>query len=344
MNLVKYMGANQGGLFLVVEEGNRKYISMEACYAFDRKKFLHKTLEIGEGLVGQTYLEKQTIFLTTIPERYVTITSGLGSSAPQCLLVVPFILNDNVECIIELASFTQFKQYQLEFIEKLGESIASNISNMRINANTRRLLEETQTTTEELKAQEEEMRQNMEELTATQEEMARKEKELSKLLEMSDVSKHELQIKIEEVERLKEENQRETAKMLEYQEKYKQDIIGVLNELPAKVFVKDSKGYMILCNKVVADSYNLPVEQILGTHDKDHFGEEQAKEWAAQEAEIIKEGGRTFVQEERLHDKVRYLKTTKMPFYIQHLDELGLMGFQIDVTDSYKAEKNMQKV
>lgn len=45
------------------------------------------------------------------------------------------------------------------------------------------------------------------------------------------------------------------------------------------------------------------------------------------------------MQEERLNNKTRYLKTTKMPFHISHLNQTGIMGFQMDVTDSIKNEK-----
>jgi PAS domain-containing protein len=340
-SIVKYMGANQGGFFLVSEDEQEKekYLALVSCYAYDRQKHLTKRIEIGQGLVGQAYMEGQTIFLKAVPDRYVSITSGLGEATPNYLMIVPLKVNGVVECIIEIASFTEFKNYQIQFLEKLGESIASAVSNFRINENTKVLLKETQLYTEQLRAQEEEMRQNMEELTATQEEMARKEKELSRLLEQSTSDQHELKVRINEIEVLKEENQRESARMMEMQEKYKLDIIEILNQIPAKIFLKDSKGYMVLCNKTVADGYKLPVNKLIGTHDKDHFDLEQVKVWEEQEQEIMREGKRTFVQEERFQNKTKFLKTTKMPFYIQHLNQKGIMGFQFDVTESLDAER-----
>jgi methyl-accepting chemotaxis protein len=340
-SIVKYMGANQGGFFLVSEDEQEKekYLGLVSCYAYDRQKFLTKRIEIGQGLVGQAYLEGQTIFLKAVPDRYVSITSGLGQATPNYLMIVPLKVNGVVECIIEIASFNEFKNYQVQFLEKLGESIASAVSNFRVNENTKVLLKETQLYTEQLRAQEEEMRQNMEELTATQEEMARKEKELSRLLEQSTRDQQELKVRIGEIEMLKEENQRESARMMNMQEMYKHDIIEILNQIPAKIFLKDSKGYMVLCNKTVADGYKLPVNKLIGTHDKDHFDLEQVKVWEEQELEIMKEGKKTFVQEERIHNKTRFLKTTKMPFYIQHLNQRGIMGFQFDVTESLDAER-----
>ncbi|MEO0333864.1 MAG: histidine kinase, partial [Bacteroidota bacterium] len=85
--------------------------------------------------------------------------------------------------VFEIASFSEFKEYRIEFLAKLGEQIAATLSKVKINNQTRHLLREAQQQTEELRSQEEEMQQNMEELSATQEEMARKEKEYQQIIQ-----------------------------------------------------------------------------------------------------------------------------------------------------------------
>lgn len=175
--LTRYLKANQAGFFALEEEGEDKYLDLKACYAYDRKKFLEKRIEIGQGLVGQAYLEKDYTYLTEIPHNYVRITSGLGKSTPNSLLVVPFMYNEEVTGVVEIASFNEFEDYQIEFVMKLGEVVASTLNAHRTADRTKRLLEETQESHEMMRAQEEEMRQNMEELAATQEDLQRKEQD-----------------------------------------------------------------------------------------------------------------------------------------------------------------------
>jgi hypothetical protein len=93
--IVKFMKINQAGIY-TVEEGdnhveNEIFLELRSCYAFDRIKFLSKKIEIGQGLVGQCYLEKERIFLKEVPESYINITSGLGDATPKCILIVPLI-------------------------------------------------------------------------------------------------------------------------------------------------------------------------------------------------------------------------------------------------------------
>ncbi len=184
-NLVDYTKANQGGIYIINEENTEeKYLELISLYAFNTKKFEHKKYRLGESLVGQTYLEKKTIYLHEIPQNYISITSGLGDTNPKTVLLVPLKIETDIYGVIELASFNEFEEYQIQFVEKLGESIASTIAGVKANQKTKQLLEESQQLTEQMQAQEEEMRQNMEELSATQEEMARKEMAVMAQLEV----------------------------------------------------------------------------------------------------------------------------------------------------------------
>ncbi|MFM9836697.1 MAG: PAS domain S-box protein [Cyclobacteriaceae bacterium] len=176
--VVKYTHSNQGGMFLLNEDSKENSLSLVACYAYERKKFLEKRVAVGEGLIGQCFLEQDIIYMTTVPKDYIAITSGLGESTPSAVILLPLKVNESIVGVLELASLKPYEAHEKALLQKFAESIASTISTVRINERTKQLLEQSQQQAEEMKAQEEEMRQNMEELTATQEEMQRKESEM----------------------------------------------------------------------------------------------------------------------------------------------------------------------
>ncbi|HEY9122825.1 MAG TPA: PAS domain S-box protein [Bacteroidales bacterium] len=174
IELVKYIGANQGGVFLLEEsKSGERYFMQTAAYAYDRKKFANKRIEWGEGLIGTCALERKSIYLTEVPDSYLNITSGLGKANPRSVLIVPLQFNNEIHGIIELASFEKFEKFEIEFVERIAESTASTLASVKINLRTADLLKESREQAEILAAQEEQMRQNMEELQATQEEAAR---------------------------------------------------------------------------------------------------------------------------------------------------------------------------
>jgi GAF domain-containing protein len=130
-NLVNYLEVNQGAMFVLNDEMEDDcFFELSTAIAYGRDKFMKKEIRLGEGLVGRCAYEKKTIFLTEVPEDYMKITSGLGTANPTCVLIVPCILNDEVYGVIEIASFRTLKPHEIEFVEKLGESLASTISNV----------------------------------------------------------------------------------------------------------------------------------------------------------------------------------------------------------------------
>ena len=141
-NLVKYLKANQGALYIIddTDAGEEATMSMKACYAWDKKKFLNHKIYKGEGLAGQSWQEGDIVYLTEVPQSYVKITSGLGDANPTSVLIVPLKVNDQIFGVVEIASFSLFHDFEIEFVQKIAESIASTISSVKINARTQHLV------------------------------------------------------------------------------------------------------------------------------------------------------------------------------------------------------------
>ncbi len=186
--LVKYLGVNQGAIFIVQGEDDYQELELKSCYAFDRKKFLEKRLKTNEGLVGQCFMEQDMIYLTEVPSEYIRITSGLGDAPPNAVLMMPIKTNDETVGVIELAAFKTFTENEIEFVKKACENIASAIISAHTTDKIKALLEESQIQAEEMRAQEEEMRQNMEEMAVTQEQLSNSMEEMNRLKSLAEES------------------------------------------------------------------------------------------------------------------------------------------------------------
>jgi methyl-accepting chemotaxis protein len=181
--LVKYLDACQGALFVMKDDTSyEQQIELVAAFAYDRRKFLKKTILPGEGLVGLAAIEKDTIYISEVPADYSEISSGLGEAPPRCLLIVPLKVENEVFGILELASLNQLRDFEIAFVEQLGESIATSLAGVRINARTAQLLAQSQEQAREMAIQEEKMRRNMEELQRAQDESRYREIEMTGIL------------------------------------------------------------------------------------------------------------------------------------------------------------------
>ena len=182
--IVKYLDAIQGGFFILSENPEAEQnLELISAFAYNRKKYLQKSIPLGEGLVGTCAREKQIINLTEIPEGYITITSGLGDTRPDNLLLVPVLYENELIGVLEIASLHRYKDHEIQFAGEVAGSLGSTIIYARNNQQTAALLEKSQKQAAEMAEQEEEMRQNMEELKATQEESARREEEFRGIAE-----------------------------------------------------------------------------------------------------------------------------------------------------------------
>lgn len=114
------------GLFFIREKNTTQF-SIAGKYAYfgetDPESF-----KVGQTLSGQVAFNKTVLYLSEIPENYVTILSGLGSSSPRHLLIIPVIVNNETIAIIELASFKEFKKSWVKLFEELAQKIGESIS------------------------------------------------------------------------------------------------------------------------------------------------------------------------------------------------------------------------
>ena len=254
INLVRYLNANQGVFFILNDKDpNNVYLELLAAYAWNRKKYLEKKIALGEGLIGAVAVEKFTIYMTDVPEDYIEIKSGTGEADPRAILIVPLKVQDTVLGVIELATFKEFKQYEIELIEKIGENIASTLQNIRINEKTEELLQRSQKQAEEMRKQEEIMKRTIEELKKAQEENLKKERELQKIIEELDKANQKLKIKDQELEKEINKLREEYNKKLEIIAKLSKAYEQIFEKIKIPIIIFDSQGKIKFANTAVLE-------------------------------------------------------------------------------------------
>ncbi len=145
------VGAGHGVFYIYDEE--RRLLRMLAHYAYNERKSLAQTFELGEGLVGQCALEMAPIIITRPPPDYVRIHASLGEAAPLAIMVLPVLSGQRVLAVLELACFKPFEKRERDLLEGLMPVVGMNLQILERNVRTQRLLEKTQQQAERMEEQ-----------------------------------------------------------------------------------------------------------------------------------------------------------------------------------------------
>ncbi|MBT2730164.1 response regulator [Bacillus sp. ISL-75] len=199
--LVPMVGASYGVFYVKEVEEREKYLKKISAYASlnDNKDYMR--FRFGEGLIGQCALEKRSILLTNVPDHYVKIKSGLGVGSPKNIIILPIQFENDVQAVIEIASFESFSPLQVKLLEAVTHNIGIKINSIVSHMKAERLLQDSQALTEELQAQSEELQLQQEELRTTNEKLEeqyiaseQKNKEIEKVREALEEKAQQLEL------------------------------------------------------------------------------------------------------------------------------------------------------
>jgi signal transduction histidine kinase/CheY-like chemotaxis protein len=208
--LTPLIGA-QHGTFYIAEKTEETVLKLLAGYATDNRADTPKQFRIGQGLVGQCAKERARILATNVPKEYIRINSSLGGAAPVSIVVLPVLFEGDVKAAIELASFGQFSDVHLAFLDQLTQSIGIVLNTIAATMRTEQLLQQSQALAEELQSQQQQ-------LQTTNEELQEKAQLLAE-------QKTEVETKNQEVEQAKKALE-EKAEQLSLTSKYKSEFLA----------------------------------------------------------------------------------------------------------------------
>jgi Signal transduction histidine kinase len=210
--LTKYVHGDVGVFYLLEEGEGEPVLKLAASYAYIRRKNISKEFNLGEGLIGQAALEKETIVVSEMePDDDLRITSGTAVKPPKTIVVQPFILNRKLIGVFEIGSTESFTSHDLNLLKLVSGDIAIAINSAKDRQKMKYLLDESQRQSHELLEQQ------------------------RRLKEQSDVLKRinkELEVKTSDLEKQKEEvlatrsDIERKAKDLELANKYKSEFLA----------------------------------------------------------------------------------------------------------------------
>jgi hypothetical protein len=119
--------ASQGAIFRAVFEEDKRFIELWATFAYSVPDSLKVRYEFGEGLAGQAAKTGNMLNLKNVPEGYIKVLSGLGSSSPSHLIIIPLIEESESLGVIEIASFVEFASEEEEFLKTVASLLAKRL-------------------------------------------------------------------------------------------------------------------------------------------------------------------------------------------------------------------------
>jgi len=263
-----YLNILIGAIYIMTDKGSYR---LQSSYAYKTRKNLSSEFKVGEGIVGQVVLERQSILLTKVPDDYIKVTSGLGEERPKNILVLPLINNEIVVGVLEIGSFEEFTDLQLAFLEDISNPIAIAITLAQSREILNNTIEQVRSQQEELKTSNEELEEQTKKLQASEEELKSQQEELQ-------VTNEELEEKTQALEAQKTEvvNKNESLQKIQKDIEQKAEELAVSSKYKSEFLANMSHELRTPLNSL------LILSQDMAANKKNNLDESQV-----QSADII---------------------------------------------------------
>jgi len=195
----RYVNACTGALYVYNEK--HSLCQLKASFAFTERKFLSSEFKLGEGIVGQVAVEKKPILLKGITREEAIGNTGTLSEPPKSIYAVPLLYEEKLCGVLEVASFEEINSLKVEFMNITARIISISLYTILQKMQIEKLLQRTQESRKQLKAQAEELQAQTDELQTQTEELQQTSEELQEQNVELEVQGRQ----VEEANRLKSE-------------------------------------------------------------------------------------------------------------------------------------------
>ncbi|HHQ4747845.1 TPA: HD domain-containing phosphohydrolase [Aeromonas veronii] len=118
----------------------------------------------------------------------------------------------------------------------------------------------------------------------------------------------------------------------------------VMEQLPYRVLLKDTRSHFIACNRLLADDLALTPAELVGKCDADFFPAELAQRYRDDDLQVMASGTTRHHEEPYLKGgEDRWLSTTKFPLYDELGKVIGVGVFFEDITDQKQQQERLQQ-
>lgn len=221
----KHMSAQIGALYLLHEN----VLELQASYAFTDRKGNFNHFRLGEGMVGQSALEQQTLIFSDVKSVVDGDTPafnfGAGEIVPSNFMAIPIVFEGVLLGVALLGSTSIFTPLHKRFVDQNIENAAILLNAAKSRQMIRELLEQAHRQQEalrvsniELEDQAKALRDSEAELQAQQEELRVTNEELEEQAKALKESEAELQAQQEELRVTNEELEEHSKALLEQKE------------------------------------------------------------------------------------------------------------------------------
>jgi signal transduction histidine kinase/CheY-like chemotaxis protein/HAMP domain-containing protein len=153
--LTPTVSARHGAFFLADSDadGQPQELQLIASYGYPPGGALPRRFKLGESLIGQAALDQTVIDVDDAPDGYIQVSSGLGAAAPESIMIMPILFEDQVLGVIELAWLRTPSEINRTFLEQLMGTLGVALNTIIVNMRTQELLQQSQSLNSELEQQ-----------------------------------------------------------------------------------------------------------------------------------------------------------------------------------------------